>query len=308
MWWEATAHTYFCHPISSPPWSLQGIPHIHISLTSESAQGLSVERSVILPSPPGYYGNTDFCADTSQIDGHNAITFIPMTGIQPVSPAVRKTSRPDSPHQQQPLCHMLRTHGHIPLTHVSRALIWLQDRIEGFSELFPTLSRSVRAAVMLQLSGDPGIKAVFQQKLRSCGTRRGVFPAWCMWSTHVQSRVYSRPDPRGGWNLARGRRRRQEPIKDKSSALRRLPCICATSPPSSAEGCEGRGDSHRCYWFQTTPLFNTPRPLYDATVTPPPPPNGCTWLSFASSCTCSASFQNVSFKLLRFMFNMIYSS
>lgn len=67
---------------------------------------------------------------------------------------------------------------------------------------------------MLQLSLDPGINAVFQfqhgrqRKLHLCVTRRGAFPAWCVWSTHVQSRVFSRPDPRGGWNLARGREKK----------------------------------------------------------------------------------------------------
>lgn len=56
---------------------------------------------------------------------------------------------------------MPRTHGRIPLALISRALISLQGRKEGFRELFPTLSRSVHAAVMLQLSLDPGIYAVF---------------------------------------------------------------------------------------------------------------------------------------------------
>lgn len=154
---------------------------------------------------------------------------------------------------------------------------------------------------MLQLSLDPGINAVFQfqhgrqRKLHLCVTRRGAFPAWCVWSTHVQSRVFSRPDPRAAETSQEGGKKRQEQIKEKSSALRRscclgsckqtadrrrLLCICSSSPPCSAERCEGRGDSHRCYWFQATPLFNTPRPLYDATVTPPP----TQWLYLANFC------------------------
>ena len=32
------------------------------------------------------------------------------------------------------------------------------------------------------------------------------------------------------------------------------------SLPFSAECLGGRGDRHRCYWLQTTPLFNTPSP------------------------------------------------
>lgn len=151
------------------------------------------------PLPPGYYGNTDFCTDTSQIDGRNAITFVLMTGIRPV-PSSDKEKPPRLPHINThsdglSTGHMLRTHGHIPLALISRALISLQGRKEGFRELFPTLSRSVHAAVMLRLSLDPGIYAVFQllhcrqKKLHLYVTRRGVFPAWCMWSRHVQRRV-----------------------------------------------------------------------------------------------------------------------
>lgn len=210
---------------------------------------------------------------------------------------------------------MLRTHGHIPLTLISRALIWLQDRIEGFSELFPTLSRSVHATVMLQLSLDPGINAVFQflhgrqKKLHLCVTRRGVFPAWCMWSTHVQSRVFSRPDPRGCWNLARGREkgrsrsRINHPPYERAAvrgvANRRLTdrssSACAPPPRLALQkAVKGEATATDVTGFRPHPFSTLPVP-YTTPPRPLPPPNGCTWLSFALSCTCSAPFQNGSF-------------
>lgn len=183
---------------------------------------------------------------------------------------------------------------------------------------------------MLQLSLDPGINAVFQfqhgrqRKLHLCVTRRGAFPAWCVWSTHVQSRVFSRPDPRGGWNLARGREKKAgadqgEIICPKKELLfgelqtdRRLTDggFSAYAPlPRLAPQNAVRGEATATdvTGFRPRP-FSTLPVLYTTPPWPLPPPNGCTWLTFASSCTCSASFQNVSFKLLRYMLNMIYSS
>lgn len=123
--WEATAHTYFYHPIYSPPLSLRGIPHIPRTSLSPPNQPRGYRWSAQSSSPPpGYYGNTDFCTDTSQIDGRNAITFVLMTGIQPVPSSDKEKPPPNSPHQytQQDsdglsTGHMLNTHGHIPLTY-----------------------------------------------------------------------------------------------------------------------------------------------------------------------------------------------
>lgn len=38
------------------------------------------------------------------------------------------------------------------------------------------------------------------------------------------------------------------------------PSLASFSLPFSAECRGGRGESHRCYWLQATPLFNTPSP------------------------------------------------
>lgn len=48
---------------------------------------------------------------------------------------------------------------------------------------------------------------------------------------------------------------------DEQGLLRvSTPCWTSFSLPFSAECRGGRGDRHRCYWQQTTPLFNTPSP------------------------------------------------
>lgn len=61
------------------------------------------------------------------------------------------------------------------------------------------------------------------------------------------------------------------------------PSLASFSLPFSAECRGGRGERHRCYWLQATPLFNTPSPNRiqegrghrPACFPNPPTPTGC---------------------------------
>lgn len=122
--WEATAHTYFYHPIYSPPLSLRGIPHIPRTSLSPPNQPRGYRwRAQSSSPPPGYYGNTDFCTDTSQIDRRNAITFVLMTGIRPVpsSDKEKPTRLPTSIHTARQWRPLRRSHAAHTRTHSTHA-------------------------------------------------------------------------------------------------------------------------------------------------------------------------------------------
>lgn len=73
----------------------------------------------------------------------------------------------------------------------------------------------------------------------------GKIPVW--WSTFFSVDL--------GANMKLNSHAEQATVLSESS-----PSLVSFSLPFSAEFCGGKGDRHRCYWLQATPLFNTPSP------------------------------------------------
>lgn len=258
------------------------------------------------PLPPGYYGNTDFCADTSQIDGHNAITFVLMTGIQPV---MKKSSRPDSPHRDSTVTCC--THTNFTCTH----LITGQNRRIQWAFPYPVQERARRchAPALLRSWNQRGIPVSARPTEKATLVRDTSGSISCvMHVIHACSKACVQQA--GSQRLLKSRKRKGKKKGRSGSRINHLPweraavwgvanrrltdrSFSAYAPPprrALQNAVRGEATATDVAGFRPHP-FSTLPVLYTSPPWPLPPPNGCTWLSFASSCTCSASFQNVSF-------------